>query len=148
MLEALLTRLSGLVLPLITKVPQLYRRRWGEALKVLRRTDYCSVWTLALPGLLTATTLENVPGINPNEIHAWLKETHDAADFGESEIRLYFESRTTAFITIDGVSAHIENRVTERMGALVKSPNAGAVSAILLGIDLSSDPPGEPVEVH
>jgi hypothetical protein len=59
-LEALLTRLSGLVLPLITKVPQLYRRRWGEPLKVLPRTEYRTVWTLALPGLLTATTLENV----------------------------------------------------------------------------------------
>ena len=79
MLEALLTRLSGLLLPLISKLPQLYRRRWGEALKVLPRTEYHSVWTLALPGLLTAPTLENVPGSSSNEIHAWLKETHDAA---------------------------------------------------------------------
>jgi hypothetical protein len=140
--------MSGLVLPLITKVPQLYRKRWGRALIVLPRVEYRSVWTLAVPGLLTASALKNVPNINPNQIHSWLTETHDAADFGESEIRLYFESRTTAPITIDRIAAHIERRTTERMGALVKSPSAGALSAVLLGIDLSSDPPAEPVEVH
>ena len=125
------------------------RDRWGSPLRITKRpVRDRGVWFLGTMSVLTARDLADLPSSAPQVVRGWLEVSHAATEVGERRLDLLLDSASSREVAIESCDVLVEKRETSKFGALVKSPNAGAVETTYLGVDLADGADPTPVVVR